>query len=187
MGSGIATSIETTIAPLSVSPLEKSGKPFLKFFSLQEVYFPSISVCNNNRVQASFLKKLGIFHDPVRMKAFYAQYISGEEASETDNELLNFTSGLADLLQHDYFYDYENEGNQYSILKYAGQQCNDMFLYVRYQNQTLFWRDMNDYSEYGPFYFGTDYGACCFFNGDANLKNWQENATDEVNPLFLKW
>ena len=33
---------------------------------------------------------------------------------------------------------------------------------------------MNGSEQLGPFYYGTDYGSCCYFSGQANLEKWPE-------------
>lgn len=65
----------------------------------------------------------------------------------------------------------------------VGQKCNDLFMYVSYQNATISWRDMNDTMSYGPWYYGTDHGMCCFFNGEANMEEWPNDSDYEVSAV----
>ena len=54
------------------------------------------------------------------------------------------------------------------------QQCTDLYLHVRYVDKELYWNEMNESEQLGPFYYGTDYGSCCYFSGQANLEKWPE-------------
>ena len=52
-------------------------------YILQEVYFPSITVCNINQVEGSFLREIGIYGNLSQLNVLYDEYISGRERDLT--------------------------------------------------------------------------------------------------------
>ncbi len=52
----------------------------------QEVFFPAITVCNINQVEASFMKQIGIYHNLSQMRALYNEFISGGHEESEDKE-----------------------------------------------------------------------------------------------------
>ena len=133
---------------------------------IKEVYFPSITVCNINQVEASFLKKIGIHGNLSQTNAIFDQYITGKEGGITkeQEDILETIPWLkeVDLLQE-------------PITSFTWQDCSNMFLHISYQENEIFWRDFE--GEYGPWFYGTDYGSCCFFNGVVNMKIWPEGTS----------
>ena len=58
----------------------------LPFPLIQEVYFPSITVCNINQVEGSFLKDIDIYGNLSQLNVLYDEYISGRDRDLTSNE-----------------------------------------------------------------------------------------------------
>ena len=87
--SKLVTNIETTTAPLQVSKIQSCDTPLyssLPFPLIQEVYFPSITVCNINQVEGSFLKDIDIYGNLSQLNVLYDEYISGRDRDLTSNE-----------------------------------------------------------------------------------------------------
>ena len=76
-----------------------------------------------------------------------------------------------------------------SITTFTRQECNDLFLHVKYEDKELYWHEFNENGPHpdkkGPFWYGTDYGSCCFFSGQANIKEWPAGTTSKDVILFL--
>ena len=77
-----------------------------------------------------------------------------------------------------------------SITTFTRQECNDLFLHVKYEDKELYWHEFNENGPHpgakGPFWYGTDYGSCCFFSGQANIKEWPAGTTSTDVILFLR-
>ena len=51
---------------------------------------------------------------------------------------------------------------------YASQECNDMFISIKFKNKNLYWTELNC-NEKGPWIIGTDQGSCCYFSPHLNM------------------
>ena len=78
-----------------------------------------------------------------------------------------------------------------SITTFTRQECNDLFLHVKYEDKELYWHEFNENGPHpgkkGPFWYGTDYGSCCFFSGQANIKEWPAGTTSKEVILFSRF
>ena len=103
--------------------------------------WPSVTVCNLNQVQASWLK----------LKGYYGNRFNTEKMV---NKSMG-SEGNADFL------------GAASLTKSTRQRCRNLFTSMSFQGKNLIWKDIPFKDQYhpniGPSYFPTDFGACCLF------------------------
>lgn len=158
INSGLQTNIETTTA------------------SLQDVYFPAITVCNINQVEASFLRQIDIGRNLSQMNALYDEYITGHAQQHLEPE----ADAMLQTIQWLKTVDLKRNT---SITDFTRQYCENLFVQVEYDGTGMYWREMK-LKSVGPFLYGTDYGACCYFCPQVDLKVWPSSATYVQVSLF---
>ena len=86
--------------------------------------FPSITVCNLNKIEASFLKEVGINGDPDAVDTLMKEFIDGRNESltkveeDTIEKVKNFI------------------GLNYTFQEFSRQKCRDLFILITYQVST---------------------------------------------------
>ena len=134
-----------------------------KFFSSQELYFPTITVCNLNQVEASRLEAMGVYGNKSRMDAVFDEFIIGRKGDISEKEQ-NILDSLGIHSTQGYEGTIEMYYSEFSFLEANRQPCNDLFLSMKFKERKLTWSDLPLNEEWGPFFYGTDYGACCYFS-----------------------
>ena len=133
----------------------------------QEVTFPSITVCNLNRVEASFLKERGIYGNSKATKTIMNEFMFGRNGNLSQDQKKIINSMKMDK----------------PFQELSRQKCRNLFLSMKYQGQSLSWNDLplvdTEY-DLGPALDVTDYGACCYFSPffgfekmDRSKKDWK--------------
>ena len=157
--STLITTIETTTAPLS------------------EAIFPSITVCNFNQLEASYLKDKGLWEDLDLRNLLIKRYMTGHQGNLTDEEENEWMPIILEALKFN-FSDYpeyygDEVGYDYDTPFWDGRQwCRNLFLLSRFENKSIPWSMMNKTHELeiGAYFYGTDFGSCCFLSGHADLE-----------------
>ena len=129
--------IETTTAPLS------------------EAVFPSVTVCNFNQLEASYLRKYEV--DDLKLKEILIKkYIIGHKENLTEEEELLFQT-------------VQNSTGDY-VSWYGRQWCRNLFINTRFEDRELAWNDFPEEDDWiiGPYQYATDLGQCCFLSPHIN-------------------
>ena len=141
--------------------------------------FPSITVCNQNQVEASFLRDLNIHGNTGKVNLLFDEFIHGhdrnlskEEEEFLDNVLLNISVGHDPLIPP-------------SFLQKSSQSCKDLFISTDFRQMNLTSTRIPDGSYYqlqslGPTTFSTDFGSCCTFVPGRNLKPMSEKTFEDI-------
>ena len=77
--------------------------------------------------------------------------------------------------------DKEEGGKKtWSFLNGSRQTCDNLFISIWFRGNRLTWKDLPQYFEewnIGPYYYPTDFGACCFLTPHLHLKPIDKNKT----------
>ena len=116
---------------------------------MQEVYWPSITVCNLNQAEASYWKSIGAYEN-VTIK----------------NEILEKKYGSK---YHDHI-NYKGYLGVGDFTETTRQRCKNLFIEMSFRGKYMAWSDLPYYkrnesgeNKIGPAYYPTDFGACCLF------------------------
>ena len=88
---------------------------------MQDVVFPSITICNLNKIEASFLKELNIYGDQDATDNLMKEFIDGRNGNKSQQE-------EAEIKQVNDFI-----GPDYSFMQFSRQKCRDLFIQISYQ------------------------------------------------------
>ena len=83
--------------------------------------FPSITICNLNKIEASFLKELNLYGDQDATDNLMKEFIDGRNGNKSQQE-------EAEIKQVNDFI-----GPDYSFLQFSRQKCRDLFIQISYQ------------------------------------------------------
>ena len=122
-------------------------------------------MCNLNRVEASFLKDIGIYGDSNATKTIMTEFILGRKGNLSQEE--------EDILKQVSAYD--------PFEKFSRQKCRNLFLFMKYKESELSWSDLplSDLEyDLGPALDATDYGYCCYFSPFHSLSKINRNTSD---------
>ena len=148
----------------------------------QDVVFPSMTVCNLNQVEASFLRELNVYGNATMTNLLFNEFIHGHHRnlSEEGRKVIN------DVLQ-----DISSDNSSYyssfihtSFLERSSQSCNNLFTSVSFRKMNLTSNKIPDGSyveliPLGPGHFSTDFGSCCSFVPHLNLKPFNMQSVEE--------
>ena len=153
--------------------------------NFQHVIFPSITVCNLNQIEASFLKDLGVYGNKEQTDALIKEFKLGYK-------------GIASPLHRQTVANIDNissENNWYSFSYESSQKCKDVFISLSFCGKSLTWKDIGEMSEVGPWDYPTDFGECCLlmphvgfdpYNPKQNFHNLNTDALNgETNGLDI--
>ena len=121
-------------------------------------------------MEANVLKSHGAYENKTLLVTIFHEYISGPPGNATMKKKQKIIdSGAFDWIK--------NETNDFNFpfLEVARQRCANFFLSMKYKGRERMWSELpeekfNRSEEvWGPHFFGTDYGACCYFNGDIGM------------------
>ena len=100
-----------------------------------------MTVCNQNQVEASWMKKMGIYDNPKRTTRFTNRWFGSQ--------------GNAHFL------------GAAGLIRRTRQECKNMFVSMNFREKFLTWRnlpyDEHTHENIGPSFYPTDFGACCLF------------------------
>ena len=95
------------------------------------------------------------------------------------NEFIQGRQGNLTLDQENIVNEVKNKiGNIWSFSDWSRQKCKDLFVSMSFRGRTLTWKDLPQHwmaeLDLGPYYYPTDFGACCFFAPHLNFEptNW---------------
>ena len=88
---------------------------------MQDVTFPSITICNLNKIEASFLKELNLYGNQDATDNLMKEFIDGRNGNKSQQE-------EAEIKQVNDFI-----GPDYSFLQFSRQKCRDLFIHISYQ------------------------------------------------------
>ena len=88
---------------------------------MQDVTFPTITICNLNKIEASFLKELNIYGDQDAVENLMKEFIDGRNGNKSQQE-------EAEIKQVNDFI-----GTDYSFLQFSRQKCRDLLIQISYQ------------------------------------------------------
>ena len=110
-----------------------------------------MTVCNLNQIEASWLKKKGLYNNVKGTNKMLMPWLGSE--------------GHADFL------------GAGSLTRTTRQRCNNLFISMSFQGKSLTWRNLPPENEHthhaiGPSFYPTDFGACCLFVPHADFEGF---------------
>ena len=109
---------------------------------------------------------LGVYGDKEKTDVLLLNYMKGLDRNLTVKENETLTE-IQDILG-----EYEIAGDLY----YHGmQKCSDLFIGVNARGRSITWYDMGIDEDVGPYFYGTDAGACCLFSVELDMTNERNN------------
>ena len=134
--------------------------------NMSDVPFPSIHICSENQVTASFLRKLGFNRTSPQTTALYQEYIEGQEKYEPKEQ--KYIEEMQKQMKLKYGW-HENV----LVKRISSQVCPDQIIFVNYnKTQKQFY---NSYKSTATF------GSCCFIQPYLDLVQ-QFNYSVDVFP-----
>ena len=88
---------------------------------MQDVTFPSITICNLNKIEASFLKELNLYGNQDATDNLMKEFIDGRNGNKSQQE-------EAEIKQVNDFI-----GPNYSFMQFSRQKCRDLYIQISYQ------------------------------------------------------
>ena len=125
---------------------------------LDDIFFPSITVCNLNQARRSFFEEIGIYNNDTLMRQILSEYLGvdpGSHSIKLPQEVLHKLSKVAPA----------NKSMEWAM----HQKCKDMFVFSKWNGSMSEGAYDIDYD------FGTDYGICCWFSPQLNLSQIRES------------
>ena len=119
---------------------------------LDDIYFPSITVCNLNQARRSFFEEIGIHDNDTLIRQILSKYLGVDNVDhsvELPKDILNKLDEVAP----------SNKSLDWAM----HQKCQDMFVFSKWNGS---WSEGAYDIDYD---FGTDYGICCWFSPQLNL------------------
>ena len=109
------------------------------------------------------------------MKAVFDELITGHKGniSLEEQEIIDDMDWIKDIMND----------MDFPFLEIVRQNCAHFFLRMQYKDRERIWSELPEEvyfrteEVWGPHFYGTDYGACCFFNGQIGMDPWPEGAT----------
>ena len=83
--------------------------------------FPSITICNLNKIEASFLKELNLYGNQDATDNLMKEFIDGRNVNKSQQE-------EAEIKQVNDFI-----GPNYSFMQFSRQKCRDLYIQISYQ------------------------------------------------------
>ena len=126
------------------------------------VVFPSVTICNLNQIQASYLHSLDVYGNPKKTNFLIKEYMDGYHGDLSENEKI-ISSEFKQKIS-------TNE----SFLDLARQPCRHLFIHMQFQGKELDWSELPaNENELGPFKYPTDFGSCCYFSPHLSMDPFQ--------------
>ena len=83
--------------------------------------FPSVTICNLNKIEASFLKELNLYGNQDATDNLMKEFIDGRNGNKSQQE-------EAEIKQVNDFI-----GPNYSFMQFSRQKCRDLYIQISYQ------------------------------------------------------
>ena len=135
-------------------------------FFAQDVVFPSITICNLNQVEASFLKSLNVYGNITLTNLLMDHFIGGHNENINQDDKL-FINKTIETLGID---------SSTTFLSKSRQKCQNLFISLSFQGKQLKWRHINDLTM-GPMHYPTDFGSCCLLVPHIDFEPFQTHLT----------
>ena len=131
---------------------------------LDDIYFPSITVCNLNQARRSFFEEIGIHNNDSLERQILSEYLGVDYR------------GPSYKLPKDILDRLEKVAPANKSLDWAmHQKCKDMFVMSKWNGSMSPGAYDIDYD------FGTDYGICCWFSPQLNLSRIREDFIETLH------
>jgi hypothetical protein len=139
------------------------------------VFFPSITLCNLNLVEASFFKTHNISEVGTSRQNIVNEFIIGHAKNlDEDSEHEQMVKYIQNLTTGGYF------------LESSTQNCKDMIISIKYQEQKITFREFyhNKTNYIGSWPWATDFGLCCMIipHAIAYEVDWSTFLEKKVEP-----
>ena len=124
------------------------------------------------------MKAFDYYGDPTLMKAVLDELILGHGGNNISLEEQKIIDSM------DWIKEYMNKYD-FPFLEFVRQKCAHFFLRMQYKDRERIWSELPEevydrtQNVWGPHFYGTDYGACCIFNGQVGMDPWPEGITEE--------
>ena len=133
---------------------------------LDDIFFPSITVCNLNQARRSFFEEVGIYNNDTLIRQILSEYLGVDIDQKTPKTRL--PRKILEKL--------ENISPSNKSLDWAmHQKCKDSFVFSKWNGSMSEGAYDIDYD------FGTDYGICCWFSPQLNLSKIREEFISNLN------
>ena len=147
--------------------------------------FPSVTVCNQNQVEASFLKEMNIYGNATKIRHLFNDFINGHQRNLSTEEK-KLSENLKDI-----FLNISGKGSPNpSFFSKSSQGCDDLFTSIRFRNMNLTSNRLPEqrllWIPIGPQIFGTDFGVCCIFIPHLQMKPLDSSFSIEKQYHGLK-
>ena len=137
---------------------------------LEDIYFPSVTVCNLNQARKSFFEEIGIHNNETLKRQILSKYLGDDNDSNHRSQSMELPKNILDKL--------DQLAPLNKSLNWAmHQKCQDMFVFSKWNGSMSEGAYDIDYD------FGTDYGICCWFSPQLNLTEIRENFLLNMNGL----
>ena len=142
--------------------------------------FPSITICNLNQLEASFMKDFSAFGNTSLTNLMINEFIKGHQRNltEVEEKTINEIKARLDLDWHE------------SFLSRSSQACNNLYSSISFRGMNLSWKSINGFwaldsdSGSGPYHFSTDFGSCCYFAPHLNMEPTNKSVEEEYHGLI---
>ena len=128
---------------------------------LDDIFFPSISVCNLNQARRSFFEEIGIYDNDTLIRKILIEYFGAKHDRDSVQIPKEVQSKLNSVSPANKSLDWAMQ-----------QKCQDLFVFSKWNGS------MSEGSYDIDYDFGTDYGICCWFSPQLNLT--------EIREKFIK-
>ena len=124
------------------------------------------------------LKAFGFSGNPTVLKAVLDELILGHDEgniSLKEQEVIDSIDWIKEIMND----------MDFPFLELVRQKCAHFFLRMQYKDRERIWSELPEEvyfrtkDVWGPHFYGTDYGACCIFNGQVGMDPWPEGITEE--------
>ena len=142
---------------------------------LQDVVFPSLTICNLNQVEASFLKENNAYGNITRTNILHNEFIRGRNGtlSQADEIFVNEIKETLDI------------GLGWSFLEKSMQSCANLFISITFRGMNLTWNQYPlEEGIIGPITYPTDFGSCCYLVPHLDLRPDSEYENMTIKEMF---
>ena len=142
---------------------------------LQDVVFPSLTICNLNQVEASFLKDNNVYGNMERTNILHDEFIRGRNGflSQADETFVNEIKETLGI------------GLGWSFLERSMQLCTNMFISITFRGKNLTWNQVPPKEGYiGPMTYPTDFGTCCYLVPHLDLRPSSDFENMTIKELY---
>ena len=145
--------------------------------SLDDIDFPTVTVCNLNTVRKSFLREIGV--EEKKIKLVLEEFATGRKTNSTSNQDQESVEDVTRKFEK-YYKDYEERSGYHvgHIFHASHQPCRDMIVKVN-------WSDKPSESFYDSMTIQTEYGNCCWIPPYLYFEDDRENLEEMTTQEWL--